>query len=562
MSNEVLKRLEKQRNDLKSKRSNWNNQWQIVGKYISQVKQNFEEKHAAGDFLNDEVYDSTGTFAAKNSASALVGIIFPSVASKSVAIDPPKDMDDITEEERYWYEEIVTKRLTAAMDDPRSNLALSVDEYMLDQAIFGTSGIGVFWNSDKLLYRPFGVSEMMIDEGKDGNIDTVFIDYQWTVERVVEKYGIDNVSSGLAEKYRSGATGDLIDVVCCITPRNKDSKKPTNLDMPFMSVHYEPSTKHVLKESGFEEFPVLVTRFRKLMNEKYGRSMGMDAIPDIREINALREAVIVATEKIIDPPLGLMGQDMLGGNVVDTSSGALNVFDSQSNMGNNPPIFPINTVGDISTALARIEELKSSIAQHFNIDRLLDFNNQTQMTATETVQRSNIRNNSLSSMINRQTSTFTKLVERSVNLMMRNDSFGYIEGTPEFIAATAFGEDVDVIPDRIAQRMLNGDDVYHVRFTTPADRILSAEELEGMYQLVQLNQQLMQTHPDAQSYLDISEVHKNALRLTGAPSDIVKSDEAVIEEQEQQAQQMQQQQQLDQAQQLASIVSNANQGES
>lgn len=330
--------------------------------------------------------------------------------------------------------------------------------------------------------------------------------------------------------------------------------------MPFMSVHYEDATGHVLKESGFEEFPIQVARFRKLIYEKYGRSMGMDALPDVREINALREAIIVATEKTLDPPLGLLNDGMLGGGIVDTSSGALNVFDIQGNVGGTPPIFPINTVGDMNTALVRITELRESIAQHFNIDRLLDFNNQTQMTATETVQRAAIRNSSLVSLVSRQIiELFTPLIERSINIMMRNDQFGFIPGTAEFQAATLFGENVDIIPERIAQRLLNEQEVYEIRYTTPADRVTGAEELGGLLQVIQINQQLMQTHPDTQAYLDIGNIQENMIRLTGAPPDIIKSTEEVLEIQAQQAQAAQQQEQLDQAQQVAGIASEVGQ---
>lgn len=562
MSNEqfspkVQKEL-KENETLKRERSNWLNQWQIVGEYISQIKQDFEEQHPVGEFLNEFVFDSTGTFAAKNSASALLGILWPGSAKKNIQIDPPEDMDDVTAEERFWYEEIATKRLAVMMDDPKANLALALDEYMNDQVIFGTSGVGIFWENDSLLYRPFGVKETIVDEGKDGRVNVVQIQYNWDIQRVVETYGIDNVSEAIRTQFNQGSTTEKFKIIVAYRPREEiELGKEGNLAMPFQSLHFEVTTGHILREGGFEEFPIQVARFRKLIYEKYGRSMGMDALPDIREMNALVESIIVATEKILDPPLGLLNDGMLGGGIVDTSSGALNVFDVQGNVGSSPPIFPINTVGDLSAPLARITELKDSIAQHFNIDRLLDFNNQTAMTATETVQRASIRNASLTSLITRQViELFTPLIERSFNTMLRKDQFGFIEGTAEFQAASLFGEDIDVIPERIAERLLAGEDAYQIRYTTPADRITSAEELEGMVQTIQLSQQLMQTHPEASAELDISDIHKNMIRLTGAPPDMLKTDEEKEEIKVAQAQAQQQQQQLDQAEQLAGVAGN------
>ncbi len=559
-----LKKILKNHTAMVSARSNWLNQWQIVGEYISQIKQDFETQHSVGEFLNEDIFDSTGTFAAKNSASAILGILWPSSARKSVKIDAPEDMGDLSEDETHWYEEIATKRLQAAMDTPKAGLALSLDEYMGDQILFGTSGVGTFWEDDGLFYKSFGVKEMIIDEGKGGDVNIVHIQYSWTIKRVVETYGFENVSPSLQEKFENDkGLEDKIDIIVAYRPREEILRgEEHNLDMPFSSTHFEKATMHTLKEGGFEEFPIQVTRFRKLLYEKYGRSMAMDALPDIREINALKEAVIVATEKMLDPPLGLINSGVLGGGLVDTSAGALTVFDAPGNLSNTPPVFPINTVGDLNAALARIQSLEQSIGQHFSIDRLLDFNNETAMTATETVQRANIRNASLTSLIARQVAElFRPLVERSFNLMLRNDKFGYIDGTAEAQAAAIFGEEIDIIPDRIAQRLLAGEDAYTVRFTTPADRITNAEELDGMIQVIQMNQQLMQTHPEAGAYLDIGRIHSNGTRLFGSPPDIIRSDEEVEEIQLQQAQQAQQQQQLNQAEQVAGIAGAVNQSQ-
>ena len=164
---------------------------------------------ARGEFLNEDIFDSTGTFAAKNASSAILGILWPSTAKKSIQIDPPEDMENPSDEERQWYEEVATKRLAAAMDDPKANLALALDEYMIDQVIFGTSGVGVFWE-EGLLYKPFGVREMFIDEGKGGRVDTVFLNNEWDAERVIRTYGIDNVSPVLKEKFLNGKTNGAV----------------------------------------------------------------------------------------------------------------------------------------------------------------------------------------------------------------------------------------------------------------------------------------------------------------------------------------------------------------
>lgn len=547
MSSDKIKRIKERNSKLTEEVSNWNQIWQVVGEFITQIKQNFEETLQPGEFLNEEIFDSTATFAATNSASALLGILWPSSAAKSIQIDPPDDMKDPTEEELEWYKES-TKRLVRSMDNPKANLALALDEYMLDQVIFGTSGIGVFFEDDDLLYRSFSVKEMRIDEGKNARVDTTFINYDWTVKRVVDTYGIENVSEKTAKAFSDGRLSEKIKILIAYEPSEKEG-------FPTQTTHIELNTSHILKEGGFEEFPIQVARFRKLIYEKYGRSPGMNALPDIRELNVLREAVIVATEKALDPPLGVLNDGILGGGIIDTSSGGLTVFDSSGSIGNLPPVFEINTVGDITAALSRIEDLKQSIAQHFFIDRLLDFNNQTQMTATETIARAKIRNSSLASLISRQiTETFTPLIERSFNIKLRNDDFGFIANTIEARIEEQFEGEVELIPERIAERLLNGEEAYQIRYTTPADRITNAEELDGMVRLIALNQQLAQTNPEAIMYLDIEEIEKSAVRLFGAPPEMIRHIDEVNEQKEAEAEQVATQQTLNQAEQVAGIA--------
>lgn len=551
-----IQRLMREHETLVRSRTNWLNQWQIVGEYVSQIKQDFEAVHSPGEFLNEDIYDSTGTFAAKNAAAALLGMLWPGSAKKSITIAPPEDLKDITEAEQFWYDEIVTRNLTTAMDEPKASLALALDEYMLDQVIFGSSGVGVFWQDEAPMYKPFGVRESIIDEGKNSVVNRLDLKISWELDRVAETYGEEALTDDMRQSLNQGDTSKKIEIIISYGRREKFNQLGFgSLNMPFRAVHVEKESGRILKEEGFEEFPIPFSRFRKLRNEKYGRSMAMDALPDIREINVLKEAVIIATEKTLDPPLGLLNNGMLGGGVVDTSAGSLTVFDIQGSVGNTPPVFEINTVGDLNTALARIEALEESIAQHFHIDRLLDFNNQVAMTATETVARGAIRNHSLSSLINRQIiELFTPLVERTFNMMLRNDKFGFIDGTAEAEAAALFGEEIDIIPERIAERLLKGRDAYTVRFTTPAERVTSEEELDGMIQHIQLNQSLAQTNPEAVLYLDVDKINRNASRLFGSPLDIVRSQDEVEEIQLQQAEAAQQQQGLDQAKQAAEIV--------
>ncbi len=531
--------------NMKTERSTWNSQWQDIGEFVSQTKQNFEDANTQGEYLND-VFDSKGTFAANSASSALLGMLWPSSAAKSIKITPPNSLKNPSKEVTDWFES-ASELLADAMDNPNANLSLALDEYMLDEVVFGNGGVGVFWEDDGLFYRSFGVMESSIDQSSRGRVNTLKVAYSWAVERIVSTYGLENVSEPVREAYQNEKFNDRFTVIIMYEPDDEEA------DFPFKATHIEEKAKKILLTEGFDSFPIPFARFRKLSYEKYGRSPAMAALPDIKELNTLREMIIRGTEKNFDPPKGVFNDSIMGGGVIDTSAGSINVFDS-AGMSGGLPIFEIGDRVDLNQIYPRIEGLEQSIAQHFAIDRLLDFNNQTQMTATETAQRAQIRQSSLSSILTRQISElFQPVVERSFELMLKNDKLGFPVGSEEARAAEALGQEVVLIPTEIATLLAEGKPSYEVRFTTSADRAASADELEGLLSLTQFMQMLMQSHPEVGQKFDAMKAIEEAREMMGAPS-VLSSDEEVNAKQEAQAEQVGQQQGLDQAEQAAGIA--------
>ena len=518
--------------------------YQILGEYVSQIKQNFETQPQQGAFLVNEIYDSTGPFAAHTAASVLLGMLWPGNAKQSIEILAPDDMDEPGTELSMFYERM-TQRLTRAMDDPKANLALTLDEYMIDEIIFGTAGVGVDKGDEsKLLYKPYGVREMFVDEGRNGLVNCVNLFYEWSVNRTVEEYGIDNVSEKTREAYNNGKGGDLVKILCVIRPRRTKEAVKGKKAMPFMGVHIEYAACHVLKEDGFNEFPISVGRFRKLNYERYGRSPAMNALPDIREANALREAVIIATEKALDMPKGVLDDGMLGGGVIDMSAGAINTFAASGNLGNTPPIFDIGSPPDISTALARLEEIKLTIAQHFFIDRLLDMNNETQMTFGEAQIRDARSNASMTSLFSRQIAeVFNLIIERSVNILWRDGEFGVIPGSVEEQTALDDGKEPEYIPDILVERLKRGEEIYQIVYKTKAANAARAEEYISIIDIMQLGIQAMNVDPSVANRIDLHAGIKAAAKIRGAPQGLIRQDDEV--EAMMQAQQAQQAQMME-----------------
>lgn len=513
---------------VQAERGVWEDHWQVVGELVHGNKQNFTEENVSGERLNDERHDSTAVFANRSLASALIGMLWPNGA-KSMRLMKARGLSDSQENKDYF--DAVTDIMRDAMDDPLAGLNIALDEYMLDQGAFGTSGLGVFAGSESdLRFESWGTVQLFIREGEHNQVNQEFRFFNWPLAKVIATYGLENLSDKLQKKAENIKNhSEKIKLLHVIKPRDfLDERLSGNRGMPFMSVHIEFNGAHVIKESGFDENPVKVGRFRKLPYETYGRSPGMDGLSEVLELDYLRERFTINVDKSGDPPLMVLDDGRFGGGIIDTSAGAINVIDVSGRIPNNvDPIKPLQTVGELNTTLTRIEQLKSDIAQHFFLDKLLDFNNEVEMTASEALLRDRIRGAALGSIFARQvTEVFDPIISRSFNLLLKMGRLGVVAGSEEERAARLRGEEPLIIPDEIARRMaMPGANVFSIKYFTPAARMLRLQEAEAINQLTAYKQQLQATNEQAGDLFNDDEAVKEMANITGVPANILFSQE-------------------------------------
>jgi len=358
-------RIMRRHRQLIAKKRFWLDHYQIIGEFIHTRKQEFTSEQEPGEFLNRELFDSLGPKSAKIAASAFVSMLWPKGTKRRLRLNPPSDLEQTKEVKEYY--EFASETILGVLDNPRSGFSTSFDEYMLDQIVFGTSGIEISRDREtKLSYRPWGVKHLSLDQGKNGFVDTLYIEVSLSVHEIVGQYGEENVSAVVRKQFNDGQLDKEHSILIAIEPRTSKTFNKKGVDAkPFISKHIELRQKHMLLESGFDEMPVKVGRFTKILGEKYGRSPAMDALADILESNAIWEAVIIAIEKTLDPPLAVLDDGKLGGGEIDTSAGAINVFNLSGRAGEKNPIFPLFTVGEIKQVVNLLEQLGQSISDHF-----------------------------------------------------------------------------------------------------------------------------------------------------------------------------------------------------
>lgn len=558
MANKVATLLSRHKK-LQSEKAVLNGVYSLISEYVFNKKYNLAGTPNGGLFVDGDIYDNTGLRANSIMSNVMVNNLWPN-GPRTFRVRKTWDTPD-TKENKEWFR-WVNSQMYSVMDNSRAGLVTALDEYMLDQGSYGISGIYVSEVDTDLTcpirYTAWDIKSMCVDEGPDGLIDTVFVEITMTIRNAVREYGLENLGQKTQKAFIDGNLEEKIKILHVIEPRiERNPRKYGVKDMPIASIHIEVDSRKIIKESGFEEMPVFVGRFIKVLGEKYGRSPAMVAMPDILEANATREAISIATEKQLDPPLAVYDDGSLGGGSIETSAGAINVFSVSGRINNGRPIEPLYTVGELQSSYNHIETLKETINNHFYLDRLLDFNNETRMTLGEAQLRNALRGQSLGTFYARQEmEVITPLIKRTFNILLKKGLFGVIQGSYEEIELLKQGIRPIYIPNNIVQRILGGLDIYELDFISPAKRTMQSEELQGTIETVNLAVGVAPALPEILDNIDGDKMLRRIAKLSGADEDLLKDMETVQALRKARAEQQAQIMQLEQARQQSEIGRN------
>lgn len=482
------------------KRDGWRNTFTLLYKYILMRPTAFGDtvtpsrtpKLSVANVSDDEVID-----AARTSAAALGGALLPNIA-ESFELVPKRAFNTIgTDEDIFESSEIKeyfqqsTRIVRSVIGAPEAGYFMAFDEHLDETVVIGTSGLtGIEDEEDEqqpCYFRSVSIETAVFEENSKGAIDKIDFEFYFTPSQIVEKYGEANVSQRVKDLIEADKDDEYIRVVQSVYPRGKGKEGAEVEDKPYASVHWEYDNNHLLKKSGMDELNTWINRFRKRPNEMYGRSLGNDALPTVKELNVLRRGFSLALGKKLDPPIGFYS-DMVGGNgQVDISAGAKVPLYSTGRIPQGQlPIIQLLKIEDPAVANLRMDSLTARIAGKFLVDKLLDFNNKTRMTAFETDKRDSFRSQGLGSVFSRQMNEVqTPSVKWTIKVLLRRKWLGLhpIKDALLIQEITDRDEVPFVIPASVAAMLDKGQDPFECRWISPAARAMKADALMGLEKL-------------------------------------------------------------------------------
>jgi len=198
-----------------------------------------------------------------------------------------------------------------------SNFYNSIAIVYFDLVIFGTAVMLIYEDFEDVIhcYNPcFG--EFYLDNDGKYNPEVFFREFTMTVDQVVDMFGIDCVSDQVRQLYSEGKaalTREII-VAHAIEPNTDARKFGIPGHFKFRECYWEwggstypqggyAQAPGFLRKGGYHENPAIAVRWDLVSNDAYGRSPGMDALPDVKQLQQQVRRKAQAIDKTVNPPM-------------------------------------------------------------------------------------------------------------------------------------------------------------------------------------------------------------------------------------------------------------------
>lgn len=326
-----------------------------------------------GNKANKNIIDPTGTL----SLRALGAAFSSSITSQS------RPWKKLAASDPQWKENYDVNAWLAECDDRldsiflRSNFYQEVGKMYEQASLFGTACMLIeedFKDTVRFETLPCGSYWLGINAKRE--VDQFCRKFTMTARQLVQKFGEDHVSDKVQDAFDNGRKDSArFDVLHYIGPNTDympgavDSTKKK-----YYSVYMEDGATGVgsiagsynddemLRESGYDEFPMVTPRWKTYDDDVYGLDCpGMIALGHIKELQHVHKQMSKAIEKQVNPPLQApeMGRRMS----IETIPGSVNTVENRTAADGIRPLYQVNF--DIQGCMMLITNLRDQIKESY-----------------------------------------------------------------------------------------------------------------------------------------------------------------------------------------------------
>lgn len=526
---------------LKGSRGTWEAHWEEIAERVLPRQIGFVGERTDGEKRTQKVFDSRPQIALDRFAAVMDSMLTPRAQKWHNLRTTDEALNRDFEVQDWFYK--ANNILYAARYSPKANFAGQNYERWVSTGAFGTGSLFIDFDPKVgLRYRCLNLKDTFLLENHQGAIDTVYRCFKYTARQAAQRWGTkmlpEKVLKALESPQRQNEKFDFLHVVM---PRgDMDRGRVDARGKPFASYYISVADKMlVAPEGGYTSFPYSISRYVTAPEEVYGRSPAMMALPDIKMLNEMAKTDIRAVHKLIDPPILLHDDGILGGGAttVNMRPGGLNV--GGVNRNGQAMLQPFGTGARVDIAEGKMDQRRAAIDDAFLVTLFQILVETPRMTATEALIRAQEKGMLLTPTMGRQQSeALGPLIERELDLLM-------------------FHRILPPMPDIL--REAGGE--YEIVYDSPMSRMQRAEELVGVQRTMELLSPFAQIDPTVLDIFDRDELARLTAEVSGVPTPVLRSPETIKKLREDRAAQEQQMMEMQAAQPLAAAMKDAAQAQ-
>ncbi len=520
-----IRRLE----GLRTERQSWVPHWRELSEFIQPRRGRFllSDRNKGGK-RNGSIINSTGRDALRTLRSGLMsGITNPARPWFRLRTPDPEMME--FGQVKAWLAQ-VEKILYAVFAD--SNIYNVMPVAYTELGLFGTAPIMQMDDFESVVrFYPFTAGEYFLAQNEKLQIDTLYREYSMTIAQVVAEFDLENCSANVQNRYQAGGYDEWVDIIHVVEPRTeRETGKLDAKNKAWASIYFEKdcSEDTLLRESGFDRFPIYAPRWETTGTDVYGMSPGMDALGDIKQLQTEEKQKGQGIEKMINPPM--TGPSSLKGRPATVLPGKVTYIDVQQGQQGFQPAYQVNL--PLQYLIQDIEAVQQRINRAFYADlfAMLITSDRRDMTATEVAAREEEKLIMLGPVLSRiNEDLLDPLID---NVFIRAAEAGILPPPPQEIQGTELG-------------------VEYISLLHQAQQLVGVGSIERTAGMVG---NLVTMFPEVRHKFDAMQAVDEYATALGTPARVIRSNEEATERV---AAEQQQAQQAEQAQQMLGM---ANQG--
>ncbi len=278
-------------------RSLWQQTANKLYPYV-QIDSTFEP----GSIRTTEIYDQTPMLDAEDMLSGLKQILIPS-GQPFFAIKVGTDNEINDTVQRY-----ITV-LTESSHDAiyASNFITEFDEVLRSLIIFGPASIFSEWTRRTgLNYKNCILGSYQFLENSKKLVDGIVVTIQYTPRQAIQEFGEEDVGEEVMVAFNeSKRQNELFSFIYLTRPREAINPNLSDRffgNMPWELTVVNEKEKIIVNESGFMQFPYHSARWKRPANEKHGRGIGTEILPQIKVLDRSMRDWIDVSNRWANPP--------------------------------------------------------------------------------------------------------------------------------------------------------------------------------------------------------------------------------------------------------------------